>query len=170
MKTLLVLRHAKSSWNDPELSDHDRPLNNRGWQDAPRMGDLLRFEELLPDIILTSSAKRAVMTAKLLIESSGYEGELLISRDLYAHYPEAYIEQLQDLDICYECAMVIGHNPGVEELVEMLTGEYSRMPTAALAHIQMPIDRWVDLGESEQGKLVNIWRPKELSGISRLSP
>lgn len=168
MRTILVLRHAKSSWSDPGLSDHDRPLNKRGKQDAPRIGELMRFEELFPDIILTSSAKRAVMTAKLIIESSGYEGDLVVSRDLYAHYPEAYVEQLQALDTPYQCAMVVGHNPGVEELVEMLTGEWSRMTTAALAHIQMPIDCWEDLGESAHGVLVKVWRPKELSGLSKI--
>jgi len=168
MRTILVLRHAKSSWSDPDLSDHDRPLNKRGKQDAPRIGELMRFEELLPDIILTSSAKRAVMTAKLVIESSGYEGDLVVSRDLYAHYPEAYVEQLRTLDTRYQCAMVVGHNTGVEELVDVLTGEWTRMTTAAMAHIQMPIDRWEDLGESDYGVLVKVWRPKELSDLSKI--
>lgn len=128
----------------------------------------MRFEELLPDIILTSSAKRAVMTAKLVIESSGYEGDLVVSRDLYAHYPEAYVEQLQTLDTRYQCAMVVGHNPGIEELVDVLTGEWTRMTTAAMAHIQMPINRWEDLGESDHGVLVKVWRPKELSDLSKV--
>ncbi len=164
MKTLLILRHAKSSWKEANLDDHDRPLNKRGKRDAPLMGALLRREELLPDLILSSTARRARATTELVVEESGCEGEAQFLRDLYAAGPEAYIEALSELSNHYECVMVVGHNPGLEELLEWLTGDYEPMPTAALAQVQLPIQSWeelMDLDETE-ASLLNLWRPKEL--------
>ena len=162
MKTLLILRHAKSSWQNPDLSDHDRPLNKRGLNDAHRMGKLLYDEDLLPDLILCSSAKRAQKTAELLIEASGYTGEFQVSRDLYAHYSEAYLMILSEMDNVYQSIMIVGHNPGLEELLNTLTGEWHRMPTASLAEVALPIDDWSILDDEIDGVLVNLWRPKEL--------
>lgn len=162
MKTLLILRHAKSSWKDESLPDHDRPLNKRGLKDAPRMGQLLRQEELLPDLILCSTAQRAHKTAELVVEESGYDGELRLSRDLYAFDAEAYLEALAGLEDEYERVMLVGHNPGMEELLEALTGGFERMPTAALAQVDLPIEHWNELENEPEGRLVNVWRPKEL--------
>lgn len=162
MKTLLILRHAKSSWKKAELADHDRPLAKRGKRDAPRMGQLLRDEDLLPDLVISSSAKRARTTAEIVVEESGFEGDLRLDRDLYSFDAEAYLEALTEVDDIYERAMVVGHNPGLEELLEILTGEYQRLPTAALAQVELPIPSWADLDEETQGELVNLWRPKEL--------
>ena len=94
MKTLLLLRHAKSSWKDGDLDDHDRPLNKRGKRDAPRMGQLLRDQDLLPELILTSSARRCRKTAEHVIQSSGYRGETRITGELY----EAGAKQLRHRD------------------------------------------------------------------------
>ena len=80
MKTLLLLRHAKSSWSDPTLPDHDRPLNKRGIHDAPRMGKLLRHEHLMPDLILSSTAVRAKKTAELVAKACKYKGEIALNR------------------------------------------------------------------------------------------
>jgi phosphohistidine phosphatase len=161
MKTLLLLRHAKSSWKDVTIPDHDRPLNKRGKQDAPRMGMLIREEGLVPDLILTSSAKRAVSTAKLVAEASGFDGEMRVSRDLYAAGPESFIEELEALPDAYHMVLAIGHNPGMEELLEALTGDIQSMPTAALAQVELDIDHWADL-EEETGKLIDLWLPRNL--------
>lgn len=162
MKTLLVLRHAKSSWSETELADHDRPLNKRGKRDAPRMGELMRVEGLLPELILTSSARRAHRTAELVAEASGYDGEIQVSRDLYAAGPEEFIEALISLTTGYETVLVVGHNPGLEELLEMLTDESPAMPTAALAQVELEIEDWTGLEEEVTGRLVNLWLPREL--------
>jgi phosphohistidine phosphatase len=162
MKTLLILRHAKSSWKDASLADHDRPLKKRGKRDAPRMGQLLRQEDLLPDLVVSSTAKRARITAERVMEESGYEGEILLSRDLYAFGAEPYLETLSELPQEYDRVMVVGHNPGMEELIELLTGEYQRFPTAALAQIELPIESWRQIDDDCEGRLVNLWRPKEL--------
>lgn len=162
MKTLLLLRHAKSSWKDEALPDHDRPLNKRGKRDAPRMGRLIKEEGLVPDLILTSSAKRALSTVNLLVETSTFDGEIRVSRDLYAAGPEAFFEALEALTDDYNTVLVVGHNPGMEELLEELTDEAQSMPTAALAHVELDIDQWVDLEESSS-RLVNLWLPRNLS-------
>lgn len=162
MKTLLVLRHAKSSWKYNNLADHDRPLNKRGKHDAPRMGALLVKQDLVPDVIISSTAKRAAATAKAVAMDCDYGGEIQYTRHLYGAWPDDYIELLNELDSDVSHVMVVGHNPGIEDLVEELSGEWIRMPTAALAQIDFDIDRWSELSLEASGRLVNVWRPKEL--------
>lgn len=162
MKTLLILRHAKSDWSDPALADHDRPLNARGKRDAPRMGELLRQQQLTPEVILTSTARRARKTAELVAEEAGFDGEVRQVEDLYAAPPGAYLKACAALADEIETAMVVGHNPGLEELLELLTGERLPLPTAALAQVELPIGQWTALRKPVRGRLVNLWRPKEL--------
>ena len=165
MKTLLILRHAKSSWKYLELSDYDRPLNARGKRDAPRMGEHLRQEGLIPDRILTSSAKRARKTANKVAKSCGYTRKVKKLDALYDTVPGVYFEILQVLPDKYQSVMVVGHNPTMEQLVNHLTGEVKRMPTTALAHIELPIQSWETLDFHTiytKGTLVNLWTPKTL--------
>ncbi len=162
MKTLLILRHAKSSWKNTGLADHERPLAKRGQRDAPRVGRLLRDENLTPDLILSSTARRALDTAQAVAEASKYEGEIESRSEFYLAGPEAYFRALRALSDNYECVMVIGHNPGLEELVEALTGEDEAMPTAALARVELTLRRWRDLSDETEGRLVNTWRAREL--------
>ena len=162
MKTLLIMRHAKSSWNHPELSDYDRPLNARGKQDAPRIGKHLRQEGLIPDRILTSSAKRARKTANKVAKSCGYTGKVKKLNALYDTVPGVYYNTLQALPDKYQRVMVVGHNPTMEQLVNHLTGHIEQMPTAALAHIELSIPRWDALDLYTKGALVNLWTPKTL--------
>ena len=163
MKTLLMLRHAKSSWADPWMDDHDRPLKARGERDAPRMGKFIRQQELTPDLVITSTAKRARQTAELMVEAAQYDGEVRATRQIYHGDPEDYIEVLQRLPQKYERVMIVGHNPGMEELLELLTGEFERMKTATLAEIRLPIAAWLDLDDTTEGTLVNLWSPREVA-------
>jgi phosphohistidine phosphatase len=162
MKIVLILRHAKSSWSDSGLADIDRPLNKRGKRDAPRIGTLLREEDSVPDLILSSPALRARKTAEAVGESSGYEGEIEINDDFYPGDPQAYIETLQSLPDDIQSVMVVGHNPGLEELLDTLTGESAALPTAALAKVQFSIRSWLELNEEPMGQLVNLWRVRDL--------
>jgi len=162
MKTLLLLRHAKSSWDDANLLDHDRPLNKRGQRDAPRMGEVLREENLLPDLVLSSDALRASQTIELVMEASDYQSEIRFSRDLYAAGPLACLEALAGIEDDYSCVMLVGHNPGLEELLALLCGQNESLPTAALAQLRLPIEQWSDLKNKTRGELVEIWRPKEI--------
>jgi phosphohistidine phosphatase len=163
MKRLLVLRHAKSSWKERGLSDHDRPLNKRGKEAAVRMGQLLYEEDLMPDVILSSSAVRARDTAERVAEVSGFEGEVLYRGDFYHAWPSDYVDALRNLPDDIEMPMIVGHNPGMELLLDMLTDEVERFPTAALALIQLPIDRWSRLTDETEGELLNLWLPRALS-------
>jgi phosphohistidine phosphatase len=163
MKTLLVLRHAKSSWNDPQLDDHERPLNERGRRDGPRMGKLVREYGLIPDIVISSDAVRARLTAEAVAAAARYAGEILLDPHLYLASPADIVSLLRTVRENAETVMIIGHNPGLEELVEQLTGERHDLPTAALAHIVLEIDQWRDLKRSTRGTLLGHWRPKELT-------
>jgi phosphohistidine phosphatase len=164
MKTLLVLRHAKSSWRDPALDDHERPLNKRGRRDALQMGELVRKHRLTPDIIISSDAVRARLTTKAVAEAARYEGEILLDRRLYIASPADILSVLRTVrETKAGTVMIVGHNPGLEELVEQLTAEQLDLPTAALARIVLPIDRWRDLRVSTRGTLFGLWRPKELT-------
>jgi phosphohistidine phosphatase len=163
MKTLLVLRHAKSSRDDPALDDRDRPLTARGERDAPRMGRLVRDEQLSPDLVVCSDAVRARQTAEAMAEAAGYSGTILLEHRLYAAEPAVILAVLRDVvEPDVDTVMIVGHNPGLEDLVSALTGAREDLPTAALAHLELPIDRWSDIGPRTRGTLVRVWRPREL--------
>lgn len=162
MKTLLLLRHAKSSWKDHDLDDHDRPLNKRGKRDAPRMGQLLREVDLVPEFLLASTAKRARKTADHVIGESGYRGETRITGDLYLASGDQLRVVVAGLPESHSKVLLIGHNPGLEELLESLVGTYSPLSTAALAHIELEIGKWVQLAERPAARLVKVWQPREL--------
>ena len=162
MKTLLILRHAKSSWDNARLADHDRPLKARGKQDAPKMGRLLRRLDLTPDLIISSTARRAHDTAELVSEACGYEEEVLLTEDFYHAGPEEYIEVLLQLPDTLTRVMVVGHNPGLEMLLETLTEDWERLPTAALAEVALPIAHWAELTEATSGALRQLWCPREV--------
>lgn len=165
MKTLLILRHAKSSWGDPSLADHERPLNARGKRDAPRMGRLARDERLGPDLIISSDAVRARLTAEAMAEAIGYRRQILLDARLYHASPAEILAALRRaVQDDVSTVMIVGHNPGLEELVAQLTGEPEDFPTAALARIDLPIDSWSDLDTTTRGTLSGSWRPDETSG------
>jgi phosphohistidine phosphatase len=162
MKTLLILRHAKSSWKDSDLDDYERPLNKRGKKDAPKMGRLLRDQELLPDFIVASSARRCRKTAEHIIQHSGFRGETRFCAELYETNAEALREFLTTLDNGLSRVLLIAHNPGLEELLETLAGEYMPLSTSALVHVELPIDSWSALRNDTRGNVLNIWQPREL--------
>lgn len=163
MKTLLILRHAKSSWAEPTLPDHDRPLNNRGNRDAPRMGQLIKDEGVVPDLIVTSTALRARTTASKVAEACGYASPIEQAQSLYHAYPDDYVRFLRRLSGEQSSVLVVGHNPGLEDLVEAFSGQYESMPTAALAHLVVEIEHWAEISLETAGRLIHIWRPKELA-------
>lgn len=163
MKSVLFLRHAKSSWKQEELADHDRPLNKRGKRDAPLMGRLLKKEDLVPDIIISSTAIRARSTTEAVAKGSGYKGEIVLDKSLYAAGPEAYLGVIHDLSDEYVRVLIVGHNPGLEELLELLTGEIHLMPTCSLAHVKLHVDKWSEVDNKIKGQVAEIWRPRDLT-------
>ena len=162
IKLLLILRHAKSSWESAELSDHDRPLNNRGKRDAPRIGRKLLKEGVIPQVIISSSAVRAYSTAEKVAKACGYEDEILVDSSLYGSGYTEYLNVLTNQDDSYDIVMLVGHNPHSEQLLEILTGKVVTMPTCTVACVRLPIPSWKKLSPQTKGKLLNLWRPKEL--------
>ena len=162
MKTLLLLRHAKSSWKDSDLDDHERPLNKRGKKDAPKMGRLLSSENLLPDLIVASSAKRCRKTTEHVIHASNYRGETHICSELYEANSGALLDFLSKMNDQVSGLLLVGHNPGLEELFESLIGIYTPLSTAAMAHVELPLEKWADINNETRGTLVKVWQPREL--------
>lgn len=161
MKTLLLLRHAKSSWKQQGLNDHDRPLNRRGKREAPQVGRYLKENDLLPDLILCSTARRARDTAQAVVDESGYEGEMDQLHDLYLSDTGCYLDVLKRLPDDVSRVLLVGHNPELDELLTLLTDVNQHMTTASLAHIDLPITCWSELNEATDGRLQKIWSPRE---------
>jgi phosphohistidine phosphatase len=153
------MRHAKSSWRDPALDDHDRPLAGRGRRAAKYIAKLLETEKLIPQFMLASTAQRAVETANWLVEEGGYDGPLELTRRLYLAEPAVYADLLTEVPPGTELALIVGHNPGISELVSQLTGEYIDMPTAAVARIELPVEELADVTIQTEGKLAQFYRP-----------
>jgi phosphohistidine phosphatase len=162
MKTLLILRHAKSSWKKPDLPDHDRPLNKRGKNEAPKVGQYLKENDLVPDLILCSTARRAMETAQAVADACGFEGTVDAHKDLYLSEPSIYLDILRCLPDEARRVMVVGHNPAVEELLTMLTEVDEHLTTSALAVIDLPISSWEELNEATDGKLQILWVPRQV--------
>ncbi|MDJ0755852.1 MAG: histidine phosphatase family protein [Ardenticatenaceae bacterium] len=162
MKTLLIMRHAKSSWDNRHLADYDRPLNPRGERDAPRMGELLRKEGLIPDVIVTSSAERALKTAELVALSCDFSSSLVTDRELYHAPAETYFDVISKLDPELKTALVVGHNPGIEMFLSKVVLTWTTMTTANIGHVQLDIPDWSHFQEGVSGRLIHFWQPKAL--------
>jgi phosphohistidine phosphatase len=161
MKTLLLLRHAKSSKTDSSLRDYDRPLSERGVTDAGLIGSFVRQQKIHPDVIVSSPAKRARQTAELVLKSAGLEVELRFDERIYEASVRRLLEVISQIEDARNTAMLVGHNPGFEELFESLTGEARHLPTAALACIETGTETWSKVGV-EAGNLKWFIAPKEL--------
>jgi len=161
MKILTLVRHAKSSWNHPELSDRKRPLNARGERDAPDMGQRLVAHGIRPSLIITSPATRARTTAKIIASEIGYPIEFLQSED------SLYLASLDDLmgavvaqDTGFNSLMVVGHNPGLTEFANFLIpGLTNNLPTAGVVSVGMERDDW-NLHEQPTAELLVFDYPK----------
>jgi phosphohistidine phosphatase len=163
MKTLMLLRHAKSSWKDADVPDHDRPLNKRGKKTAPQMGRLLSTESLVPDLILSSTAVRARETAKAVAKAASYKGPTELLESLYLATAGKLLSEAQShTPDSVGRLLLVGHNPGMEDLVEILSGKREAFPTAALAVFEVGIDQWGALELGVETKLVKVYRPKEI--------
>lgn len=162
MKTLLLLRHGKSSWSDPSLADIERPLKKRGRRDAARVGVFLAARDALPDAIVSSPARRAIETARLFAEACDYGGAIVEAGDLYGAGPGDVLYVARQVDPFVGRLMIVGHNPCLEELWFELTGEDERMPTAALAEVRLWLDDWRRLDSNVESEAVGLWTPAEM--------
>ncbi len=163
MKTLYVIRHAKSSWDFPQLSDIERPLNDRGNRDAPMMGKRLRDRGIFPDCLVSSSALRARQTsAKIAAEIGFPEQSIIFRQGVYEAGVLSLLKEIEALPEDAASAFLVGHNPGLTDLVEYLTGDYiGNLPTCGSACIEMDIDEWTLAGRG-MGRLIFLDYPKKI--------
>ena len=145
MKTVLLMRHAKSDWGAQYATDFERPLNARGQRDAPVMAAFLASHKLLPQIIVSSPAQRAKSTAEFVARERDFTGELRFDRRIYLASAPMLIDVIRELPDSAEKVMLVGHNPGMEDLLMLLCGGNVRMPTAAIAGLRLYADVWQDV-------------------------
>lgn len=162
MKTLTIVRHGKSSWKYPELDDYDRPLNHRGKADAPLTGRRLKELKISPDLIISSSANRALTTAKVIAKKIGYPKKKLVAdKQVYMADSEDILAILGQVDDGYKDVFIIGHNPTLTDLANQLTNEYiDNVPTCGVVRMTLDIDSWRDL-KPGKGSLVLFDYPKK---------
>jgi phosphohistidine phosphatase len=160
MKTLLLLRHAKSSWKTGNVKDFDRPLNQRGLKAAPQVGKSLRKRKLKLDLVLSSPAERARQTAQLVLESARLNVELRYDERIYEAGAARLLEVVSQIEDGANVAVLVGHNPGLEDLLKVLTGEERHLSTAALACIELNVEKWSKV-RAGIGRLEWLAKPKE---------
>lgn len=150
MKTLVLVRHAKSSWKDDSLADRDRPLNKRGKRDAPEMARRLADRVGRPDLILSSPARRALATAGVVAEAVGYPVEAIREDErIYLATPAGILEVIRGLEDGIDCVFLFGHNPGLTELVNALSEPaVDNVPTCGVVDLRLATVRWADIARA----------------------
>lgn len=144
-RTLIMIRHAKSSWSNPLQSDFERPLNERGEHDAPMMGQRLKALGIQPDLIISSMAKRAKQTAKKIAKELGYdEANILWYEKLYHCIPQVFEEVIYEVDDKYKNVFIVAHNPGITEFVNQLSHAFKidNMPTCGMVGAKLELREW----------------------------
>lgn len=154
MKTLFLIRHAKSSWGDTALPDKDRPLDDRGKRDAQKMGKRLAKRDVKPDLILSSPATRALATAEIIAKKLDYKLEdILVDDRLYASEADDLLNVIHKLGDKLERVMLFGHNPEVTELAHRLSSEITHMPTCAVAQFTFATKSWSNIGKAKLARV-----------------
>ncbi|MDX2106680.1 MAG: histidine phosphatase family protein [Candidatus Melainabacteria bacterium] len=165
MLNLYLLRHAKSSWDSPNLSDFDRPLNERGKRAAPFMGEVFAKKGCALDLVVCSPAKRTRQTCDLFLQSAKLDLRVDYEDGIYEANCRSLVNIVKRQDSETKNILMIGHNPGFGELLHFLTGQREHFPTATLARITFDFDDWLHVN-NESGKFEWILRPKELNGYN----
>jgi phosphohistidine phosphatase len=161
MKTLFLVRHAKSSWEAPALPDKERPLNERGKRDAPAMGRRLAMREVKADLILSSPARRALATAKFIAKGIDYKrGNIVIDHCLYPGAAATLLKIIHRLDKRVDRVMMVGHDPALTELARLLSKSITHMPTCAVAEFTFETKSWPKADKSTLAT-VRLERPKK---------
>lgn len=146
MKKIILVRHGKSAWDKPFLADHDRPLAERGLRDVPLMGLRLLRRGVKPSLFLTSSATRAIQTAKIIASIFDYpEKEIVSEENLYHSTPEIILKYLRMQKDKFDLILVFGHNPGFNDLIEKLGGSIDNLPTSGQYGFKFDTDQWAEI-------------------------
>ena len=167
MKRLILVRHAKSSWKNPGLKDFARPLNGRGKQNAPMMGKHLLRSGVLPQVVVSSPAKRAWSTARLIASEIHFKEEKLIADpEVYEADVDTLMEIIGKFSGDWQDVMLVGHNPGLTELAEMLTDQtFGNLPTCAICCIEFAVEKWSEISHGS-GRVYLYDYPKSIFSCS----
>jgi len=160
IKTLYIIRHAKSSWKDLALDDFERPLNKRGKRDAPVMGERLAKNQVMPDIILSSPAKRAKMSAKIIANKVHYDKKIIFKQEIYEADQQTLQKIVNNIDDRYDTAFLVGHNPGLNELAEYYVNYEENLPTCGIIGIAFTCNHWKE-SNAENARLLSVDYPKK---------
>jgi phosphohistidine phosphatase len=158
IRTLLILRHAKAETGEG-LRDEDRRLTKRGRRAAERVGELI--SDRLPELVLSSTSERTRETVARFTKAAAYFGPIEYLEELYLAEPSTIVEVVAARGGDAERVLVVGHNPGLEDLVSRLSGEQVTLPTAALAECTLDIERWADLGLGAHAELIGLAYPRD---------
>ena len=161
MRTLYLLRHAKSSWKDANLADFDRPLSGRGRRAAETVGLFLKEKEITFDLVVSSPAVRARQTIEIVLRSAKQRPELRFDERIYEATVGRLLEIVSQLENEHKAVLLVGHNPGMQELLALLTGQSEEYRTAALTKITFKNLKWAEVG-NKKGSLEWLVKPKEL--------
>ncbi len=161
MKSLLLMRHAKSSWDDPDMTDQVRPLNRRGRRDAPRLGQFLR-QQFTPELILCSTAVRARQTRDLVAAAWERPVRTECLEELYHASSSQICAVLRQVTTPSDCILLIGHNPGLADFLSETVGYARKFPTAAVAWLEFAGDCWSEFQPGSRIRLKNAWSPRDL--------
>ena len=153
MKTLILMRHANAEARENDQHDADRPLNRKGKKVARKTGKVMKHSAILPQRILASSARRTNETAKEVSKQLSTKPEIVFLDALYLATPHAFIDALRELPDELGCVMIVGHNPGMREFLQILTGTVLRFPKASAAYINLPLDSWQQISLEPCGEL-----------------
>jgi len=164
MKTLFLLRHAKSSWQNPDLQDFDRPLNTRGLAGAELVGKFIKNQKLSFDLVLSSPAVRARETIEIVLKTAGLAPELRYDQRIYEANTLTLIEIIAQIEEEKRTVIIVGHNPGIEKMVETFTGVIAQVGTGNLIKIDLKAEKWSKALEG-QSNLDWLVKPKELGAV-----
>jgi phosphohistidine phosphatase len=154
-RTLILVRHAKSSWDGIDLPDMERPLADRGKRDAPMMGKRLAKQQAKPDLILSSPARRALATAQIIAKELGYKTkDIAVDDRLYASQPETLLAVIGELNDKLKCVMLFGHNPEFSELAHRLSSDITLLPTCAFAQFTFDTKSWSTIGDVQPANVI----------------
>jgi phosphohistidine phosphatase len=168
MKTLFLIRHAKSSWDDIALPDKDRPLDDRGKRNATKVGKRLAKRDVKPDLVLSSPAKRALTTAEIIARKLGYKLKNMVVDDrLYAVGADDLLKVIRKLGDKLKCVMLFAHNPELTALAHRLSSEITHLPTCAVAEFRFDAKSWSRIGTVKPRKVALHYPRKSQRKASR---
>src|SRR5258708_5104438 len=164
MKTIFLLRHAKSSWKDQSLPDFERPLNRRGRRAAETIGRYLKTRDVVPDLVLSSTAIRARETVEIVVRTAKWRTEVRYDERIYEAGAMRLLEIVSQIENDRKTVLVVGHNPGMEEFLQLLSGKIEQIPTGGLAKLVLKTSKWL-AALDKKATLDWLIRPRELEDV-----